>query len=56
MTLENIKLFYELWNTKQFMENEFSYHSNLKILNPTQMLQRLPVALSQVTASNTSQN
>ena len=30
--------------------------SNLKILSPTQMLQRLPIALTQVKAGNTSEN
>ena len=33
-----------------------SGHSNLKILSPKQMLQRLPVALTQVKADNTSEN
>ena len=32
-----------------------SDHSNLKILSPKQMLQRLPIALAQVTAGNTSE-
>ena len=34
----------------------FSDHSNLKILTPKQMLQRLPIALAQVKAGNTSEN
>ena len=34
----------------------FSEHSNLKILTPKQMLQRLPIALAQVKAGNTSEN
>ena len=33
-----------------------SDHSNLKILSPKQMLQRLPIALAQVKAGNTSEN
>ena len=31
-------------------------HSNLKILTPKQMLQRLPIALAQVKAGNISKN
>ena len=31
-------------------------HSKLKILTPKQMLQRLPIALSQVKAGNNSEN
>ena len=38
------------------VEKEFSDHSNLKILTPKQMLQRLPIALAQVKAGNTSEN
>ena len=33
-----------------------SDHSNLKILRPKQMLQRLPIALAQVKAGNTPGN
>ena len=33
-----------------------SDHSNLKILSPKQMLQRLPISLAQVKASITSEN
>ena len=33
-----------------------SDHSNLKILSPKQILQRLPIALAQVKAGNTSEN
>ena len=33
-----------------------SYHSNLKILAPKEMLLRLPIALAQVKAGNTSEN
>ena len=35
---------------------EVSDHSYLKILTPTQMLQRLPTALAQVKVRNTSEN
>ena len=31
-------------------------HSNLKILSPKQMLQRLTIALAQIKAGNTSEN
>ena len=31
-------------------------HSNVKILSPKQMFQRLPIALAQVQAGNTSEN
>ena len=33
-----------------------SEHSNLKILSPKQMLQKLPIALAQVKADNTFEN
>ena len=33
-----------------------SNHSNLKILSPKQMLQRLPIAFARVQAGNTSEN
>ena len=36
--------------------DKVSDHSNLKILTPKQMLQRLPIALAQVKAGNTSEN
>ena len=36
--------------------SKISDHSNLKILNPKQMLQRLPITLAQVKAGNTSKN
>ena len=32
------------------------YHSQLKILSPNRMLQRSPIALSQVKAGNISEN
>ena len=36
--------------------NKVSNHSNLKILTPKKMLQRLPIAFAQVKAGNTSEN
>ena len=36
--------------------DKVSDHSNLKVLIPKQMLQRLPTALAQVKAGNTSEN
>ena len=36
--------------------DKVSDHSNLKILTPKQMLQRLPIALAEVKAGNTSEN
>ena len=33
-----------------------SDHSNVKILSPHQMLQRLPIASAQIKAGNTSKN
>ena len=36
--------------------DKVSDHSNLKILPPKEMFQRLPIALEQVKASNTSGN
>ena len=35
---------------------KFSDHSNLAILSPKQILQRLPIALTQVKAGNTLEN
>ena len=37
-------------------EAKISDHSNLKTLSPKRMLQRLPAALAQVNAGNTSEN
>ena len=36
--------------------DKISHHSNLKTLTPKQMLQRLPIALAQVKADDTSEN
>ena len=41
---------------KKEFTGKASDHSNLKILSPKQMLQRLPVVLAQVKAGNTSEN
>ena len=37
-------------------DRKVSDHSNLKILSPIQILQRLPIALAQVKAGSTSEN
>ena len=37
-------------------DHKVSDHSNLKILTPKQMLQRLPIALAQVKAVNRTEN
>ena len=65
--LENIKFFYEspeaviyLFNDYSSIVSEAKYKSihgeGLKILTPKQILQRLPIALAQVKAGNTSEN
>ena len=65
--LENIKLLYEsrkatieLFNECSSIASEAKYKTKygecLKILNPKQMLQRLPMALAQVKVGNTSEN
>ena len=38
------------------ISDKVSDHCNLKTLTPDQMLQRLPIALAQVKAGNTSEN
>ena len=40
----------------KFSDRKVSDQCNLKILTPKQMLQRLPIALAQVKAGNTSKN
>ena len=43
--------------TEYFKYYEYSYlASHLKLLTPKQMLQRLPIALTQVKAGNTSED
>ena len=65
--LENIKLLYESRKATIELFNEYSsiaseakyktkYGECLKILNPKQMLQRLPMALAQVKVGNTFEN
>ena len=64
--LENIKLLYKsrqasfkLFNEYYLIASEATYKvkhgERLKILSPKQMLQRLPIALAQVKAGNTSE-
>ena len=45
-----------LAHVAKFFNHKVSNHSNLKMLSPKQMLQRLPIALAQVKAGNTSEN
>ena len=63
--IENIKLLYEsrkatieLFNKYSSIASEAKYKTKygecIKILNPKQMLQRLPMALAQVKVGNTS--
>ena len=65
--IENIKLLYEsrkatieLFNKYSSIASEAKYKTKygecLKILNPKQMLQRLPMALAQVKVGNTFEN
>ena len=67
MTLRNIKLVYESREAVIKLFNDYSsivseathkakYGKGLKILTPKQMLQRLPIALSQGKGGNTSEN
>ena len=42
--------------TVQVARGKVFDNSNLEILNPKQMLQRLPIGLAQVKAGNTSEN
>ena len=65
--LKTIKLFYKSREVVIKLVNDYSsikseakcktkYGQGLKILTPKQMLQRLPIALAQVKAGNTSEN
>ena len=65
--MESVKLLYEsrkavikLFNNYSSIASEAKhkakYGEGLKILTPKQRLQRLPIALAQVKASNTSEN
>ena len=69
-TLENLKVLYPgrqkvldafqsgIFSIKKTEGTGFSDHrqSNLKILTPEQMLQRLPIVLAQIKTGNTSEN
>ena len=66
MALKSIKLFYELREGVIKLFNDYSstvseakykakHWKGLKILNPKQMLERLPIALAQVKAGDTSE-
>ena len=44
----------DLARVAKVFDRKVSYHTRLKILSSTQMLQRLPIALAQVKAGNTS--
>ena len=54
------KEFFNVFDDKMFPikieGTDFSDHSNLKTLTPKQMLQRLPIAPTQVKVVNTSEN
>ena len=54
------KEFFNAFDSKIFLikskGTDFLSHSNLKILTPKQMCQRLPIALAQVKTGNTSEN
>ena len=54
------KEFFNAFDSKIFLikskGTDFLGHSNLKILTPKQMCQRLPIALAQVKTGNTSEN
>ena len=51
-----IKLFDDYSRILSEAKYKTKYGQSLKILTPKQMLQRLPIALAQVKADNTSQN
>ena len=66
MALKSIKLFYELREGVIKLFNDYSstvseakykekHWEGLRILNPKQMLERLPIALAKVKAGNTSE-
>ena len=54
------KEFFNAFDSKIFLikskGTDFLGHSNLKILTPKQMCQRLPIALAQVKTGNTTEN
>ena len=51
-----IKLFYDSSSMVSEAKHEATKETGLKILNPKQMLQRLPIALAQVKAGNNSED
>ena len=51
-----IKLFNDYSSIASEAKHKGKYGERLKILTPKQMLQRLPIALTQVKAGNTSEN
>ena len=53
---EIIKLFDDYTTIVSKAKHEATYGKGLKILTPKQMLQKLPIVLEQVKASNTSEN
>ena len=53
---EIIKLFDDYTTIASKAKIEATYGKELKILMPKQMLQKLPIVLEQVKASNTSEN
>ena len=65
--IKNIKTFYKLWEKVTKLFNDYSkiaskaicrsiHGAGLTVSTPKQMLQRLPIALAQVKAGNTSKN
>ena len=56
-TREKVTKFFDSYTTTvSKAKNKAKYGEGLKILTPKQTLQRLPIALAQVKAGNTSQN
>ena len=51
-----IKLFNDYASIMSEVKYKSKYGEGLKILTPTQMFQKLPIALTQVKAGNTSEN
>ena len=51
-----IKLFNDYASVMPEVKYKSKYGESIKILTPTQMFQKLPIALTQVKAGNTSEN
>ena len=51
-----IKLFHDYFLIMSEVKYKTKHAESLQILTPKQMLQRLPIALAQVKAGNTSEN